>query len=83
MADFAAKVQAMTRQPGYTIRQASYDLRKLRGKNLIIKPGRTQQYQIPPAAARSIAALLALRDQVIAPILAGVRSRRRGRKPAH
>src|SRR5258708_6974727 len=30
-----------------------------------------------------IAALLALRDQVIAPILAGVRSPRRGRKPAH
>ena len=30
-----------------------------------------------------MAALLALRDQVIAPILAGVRSPRRGRKPAH
>jgi hypothetical protein len=32
--------------------------------------------------ARTIAALLALRDQVIAPILAGVRSPRMGRKPA-
>jgi hypothetical protein len=37
----------------------------------------------PPEAARTIAALLALRDQVIAPILAGMRSPRRGRKPAH
>ena len=35
----------------------------------------------PPAAARTIAALLTLREQVIAPILAGVRSPRMGRKP--
>ena len=33
-------------------------------------------------AARTIAALLTLRDQVIAPILAGVRSPRPGRTPA-
>ena len=30
----------MTGHTGYTIRQAAYDLRKLRGKNLITKPGR-------------------------------------------
>ena len=83
VAEHAAKVQAMTRQPGYTIRQASYDLRKLRGKDLVTKPGRSRRYQIPPDAARTIAALLALRDQVIAPILAGIRSPRLGRKPAH
>jgi hypothetical protein len=83
VADLAAKVQTMTRQPGYTIRQAAYDLRKLRGKHLIIKPGRSRRYHVPPAAARTIAALLTLHDQVIAPILAGVRSPRRGRKPAH
>jgi hypothetical protein len=34
-----------------------------------------------PRAARTIAALLALRDHVIGPILAGVRSPRMGRKP--
>jgi hypothetical protein len=55
---------------------------KLRGKNLLIKPGRSRRYQVPPGAARIITALLALRDQVIAPILAGVRSPRPGRKPA-
>ena len=71
----------MTRHDGYTIRQAAYDLRKLRGKNLISKPGRTRRYHVPPATARVIAALLALRDHVIAPILAGVRSPRIGRKP--
>jgi hypothetical protein len=83
VADLAAKVQAMGGQTGYTIRQAAYDLRKLRGKDLLVKPGRSRRYQVPPQAARTIAALLALRDQVIGPILAGVRSPRLGRKPAH
>jgi hypothetical protein len=73
----------MTAQQDYTARQAGYDLRKLRGKGLVAKLGRTRRYHVPPLAARTIAALLALRDQVIAPILAGIRSpQRRGRKPA-
>jgi len=72
----------LTHDGGYTARQAAYDLRKLRGKGLTVKPGRTRRYRVPPEAARTIAALLALRDQVIAPILASVRSPRRGRKPA-
>ena len=82
VAEFAARARAMTGQAGYTTRQAAYDLRKLRGKNLVIKPGRSRRYHTPAPAARTIAALLALRDQVIAPILAGVRSPRLGRKPA-
>jgi hypothetical protein len=73
----------MTRQDGYTIRQAAYDLRKLRGMNLIGKPGRTRRYHVPPQAARTIAGLLALRNHIIAPILAGIHSPRPGRKPAH
>ena len=77
----AAKVGTMTGQTGYTVRQAAYDLRKLRGKRLVDKPGRSRRYQLPPDAARTIAALLTLRDHVIAPILAGVRSPRMGRKP--
>jgi len=80
--EFTAKVASTTGQARYTTRQGAYDLRKLRGKNLIDKPARTRRYHTPPDAARTIAALLALRDQVIAPILAGVRSPRRGRKPA-
>ncbi|HEV2374372.1 MAG TPA: hypothetical protein VGS19_19710, partial [Streptosporangiaceae bacterium] len=82
VAEHAAKVSTMTGHSGYTIRQAAYDLRKLRGKNLAVKPGRTRRYHIPPGAARTIAGLLALRDHIIAPILADVRSPRRGRKPA-
>jgi DNA-binding transcriptional ArsR family regulator len=85
VADLTAKVRTMTGQTDtdYTIRQAAYDLRKLRGKRLVDKPGRSPRYQVPDQPARTIAALLALRDQIIAPILAGVRSPRIGRKPAH
>ena len=81
VAAFTAKVHAMTGHTGYTIRQAAYDLRKLRGKELITKPGRTRRYHLEPQTAGTIAALLTLREQVIAPILAGVRSPRMGRKP--
>jgi hypothetical protein len=73
----------MSGQGGYTSRQAAYDLRKLRGKGLAVKPARTRRYHIPPDAARTIAALLALRDHVLAPVIAGARRPRRGRKPAH
>lgn len=75
VADLAANVQSPTGQTDqqYTTRQAAYDLRKLRGKQLAVKPGRTRRYHVPGEAARTIAALLALRDHVIAPILAGVR----------
>ena len=81
----AGKVHALTGHDhtGYSVRQAAYDLRKLRGKQLVDKPGRARRYHVPPLAARTVAALLTLRDQVIAPILAAVRSPRMGRKPAH
>jgi hypothetical protein len=38
---------------------------------------------VPPLAARTIAALLTLRNHVIAPILARIRGPHMGRKPTH
>jgi hypothetical protein len=81
-ADLVAKVHTMTGNTGYTARQGAYDLRKLRGKELIDKPGHARRYQVTPRAAGTITALLTLRDQVIGPILAGVRSPQFGRKLA-
>ena len=83
VAEFTAKVRAMTGQTpeDYSVRQGAYDLRKLRGKQLVIKPGRTRRYHVPELAARTITALLTLRDKVIAPLIAGIRTPRRGRPP--
>ena len=81
VAEHAAKVATMTGEASYTTRQAAYGIRKLRGTGLAAKPGRSRRYQIPAEAARTIAALLTLRDHVIGPILARVRSPRMGRKP--
>ncbi|MGZ6790860.1 MAG: hypothetical protein ACXVGQ_13180 [Mycobacteriaceae bacterium] len=83
VAQFTAQVRAMTGQPpeDYTVRQGAYDLRKLRGKQLVLKPGRTRRYHLPELAARTIAALLSLRDKVLAPLIAGVQTPRQGRPP--
>jgi hypothetical protein len=49
-AEFAAGARQMTRSDSYTTRQAAYDLRKLRGKDLLIKPGRSRRYRVPAPA---------------------------------
>ena len=83
VAQFTAQVRAMTGHTAehYSTRQGAYDLRKLRGKQLVTKPGRTRRYHVPGDAARTITALLTLRDKVIAPLIAGIRTPRRGRPP--
>jgi hypothetical protein len=82
VADLATKVHAITGHGTYSTRQAAYDIRKLRGHNLVTKIGRSHRYLVPPPAARTIVAVLTLRDHVISPIIAGVRVPRRGRPPA-
>ena len=83
VAQFTAQVRAMTGQTpeDYSTRQGAYDLRKLRGKQLVTKSGRTHQYHMPGDAARTITALLTVRDKVIAPLIAGIRTPLRGRPP--
>lgn len=55
----------------YTARQASYDLRKLRGKELVRKIAGRRSYEPTPTGLRSMVALGVLRDQVLAPLLSG------------
>jgi hypothetical protein len=83
VADFTAKVHALTGQSEATcsVRQATYDLRKLRAKLLVEKPGRSRRYLVSAEAARTITALCVLRDQVIGPIVPGVRVPHQGRPP--
>jgi hypothetical protein len=82
VAELTEKVHSMTGQSDYSTRQAAYDIRKLRAKGLLTKPERSRRYHVPPEAARTITALSVLRDQVMNPILADVRSPRQGRKPS-
>jgi hypothetical protein len=83
VAEFTAQVRTITGQPpdSYSVRQGAYDLRKLRGKQLVLKPGRTRRYHVPEASTRTITALLTLREKVITTLLAGIRTPRRGRLP--
>ena len=83
VSELTAKVTSMTSHSdrAYTRRQAAYDLKKLRAKDLIAKVSRSRRYTVQPHSLRAIAALLILREQVIKPILAGVRSPRIGRRP--
>jgi len=74
VSQFRAKVLSLTGQAeaDYSPRHAAYDLKKLRGKQLITKIGRSRRYELCPSSMRSIAALEILRDHVIRPVLAGI-----------
>jgi len=79
---FAAAVQSMhsSTDPHYDARRAAYDLKKLRGKNLLTKLDDSRRYSIPPQAIRTIGALVILREKVLRPILAGIGKAKMGRK---
>ncbi len=57
----------------YKPRQASYDLKKLRGKQWVLPIGKSRSYQVAPEGLRTITALLVLREKVFRPLLAGAR----------
>jgi hypothetical protein len=53
----------------YQSRQAAYDLKKLRGKGLVEKVGKSRRYLAPAAGLRTMTALLLLREKVFKPVL--------------
>jgi len=81
-ADLVAKVQDNIASH-YTPRQAAYDLKKLRGKNLVHKIENSRRYEPVPDRLREMTALFLLREKVIKPVLAGAGTTRRGPKPKH
>jgi len=83
-ADLAAKVREIQRcaPPAYTTRQASYDLKKLRGKALVQRRGLSRRYEAPPEGLRVMVALVVLREKVIAPLLAGATNPQPAARPA-
>ena len=80
---FAATVQSMQHDAdlGYSARRAAYDLKKLRGKDLISKIPKSRRYRVPPPAIRTIGALVLLREKVLRPIRSAVRDQNTTPKP--
>src|SRR5271165_1175593 len=56
----------------YNPRQAAYDLKKMRGKQIVQRIGATRRYEAIPSGLRAITAVLTLRDKAIKPLLAAV-----------
>jgi hypothetical protein len=81
--DITAKVQKIMGcdENAYTSRKAAYDLKKLRGKNVIRRIEKSRRYEIMPQGLRAVTALLVLRDKVIKPVLAGAGKPKPGRRP--
>jgi hypothetical protein len=73
----AELAQAVRARAGWTVeryhrRHAAYDLAKLRGKDLAHPITHSRRHALEPTALRALSAYVILRDEVIAPVLAGV-----------
>ena len=89
--ELTAKVQEIGGQAfrDYGVRQAAYDLKKLRAKQLVEKPGHSRRNQVLDQGLRTITALVVLREHVLKPLLAAAAHpspsapirRKLGRKP--
>jgi hypothetical protein len=68
----AHQVRRVSGQPesAYGPRQAGYDLKKLRGKYMVQRLGRTRRYEPLPQGLKALTALVVLRHKVIKPLLA-------------
>jgi hypothetical protein len=67
--DLAVKVSEIMGH-SYTPRQAAYDLKKLRAKQIVQRIGSSRRYRSSTEGLRTIAALVTLREKVLKPLLA-------------
>jgi hypothetical protein len=79
-ADLRPIVQPTQDRP-YAPTQASYDLRKLRGKGLLERIDDTRRYRPTPEGLRVAVLLGKLREQLLQPLLAAVRHKSRPPQP--
>jgi hypothetical protein len=82
--DLSARVQSLGEPTcvDYGPRQAAYDLKKLRGKCLVERVGKSHCYAPTSAGLRTLTALTVLRERVLKPLLSGVGGARHGEPPA-
>jgi hypothetical protein len=83
VAQFGAKVQSMTGQAeaDYTQRHAAYDFKKLRGKQLITKLGRSRRYEVSPRVCAPFLPCTCCATKVILSVLAGFRTTQQHPQP--
>jgi hypothetical protein len=81
--ELAARVRALGQQTQsqYGPRRAAYDLKKLRGKQIVRRIGRTRRYEPIPTGLRAMTALLVLTNKAIKPLLAAAHDLRPTRGP--
>jgi hypothetical protein len=81
--DLAAKVREILNvSPNeYLPRHASYDLKKLRGKQWVQKIRKSRRYEAVPEGLQIMTALVVLREKIIKPVLAGAGKPKRGPYP--
>lgn len=56
----------------YGSRQAAYDLKKLRGKELVRLVGKSRRYEPTANGLRLISGLMVLRERVLEPLIRGI-----------
>lgn len=78
----ASQVRALSlpNETQYGPRRAAYDLKKLRGKQIIGRVGKTRRYEPVPQGLQAITALVVLRHKVIKPLLAAAQQLRPSRQ---
>jgi hypothetical protein len=81
--DLAARVRALGNQSPaqYDPTRAAYDLKKLRGKQIVRRIAHTRRYEALPTGLRAIAALVVLRNKAIKPLLAAAQALKPSRGP--
>jgi len=79
--ELAKQVQRLSghSEPQYSARRAAYDLKKLRGKQIVRRIGKSRRYEPIPVGLKAMTALVVLRNKVIKPLLAAAQELRPAR----
>ena len=78
----ASQVQTLSQQIAaeYGPLRAAYDLKKLRGKDIVRRIGKTGRYEVIPKGLRALTALVVLRNKVVKPLLAAAQELKPARR---
>ena len=79
--ELARQVRVLSNQgeSEYGARRAAYDLKKLRGKEIVRRIGQTRRYQSTSSGLKAMVALVVLRNKAIKPLLAAAQDLRPSR----